>query len=76
MKNLIISISVGLLSGVTVYLLIDYLFERPSKSVKPSPGVDQDLPGVDPDLMNQDIDIVYEDDDNTIPLEPSKVGNK
>jgi len=35
MKNLIISVSVGLLSGVTVYLLIDYLFERPSKTVKP-----------------------------------------
>jgi len=70
MKNLIVSVAVGLLSGFTVYLLIDYLFERPSKSVK------KDLPEVDPDLMNQDIDIVYEDDDNTIPLEPSKVGNK
>jgi len=69
MKNLIVSVAVGLLSGFTVYLLIDYLFERPSKSVKPSPGVDQDL-------EDQDVTIVYEDDDNTIPLEPSKVGNK
>jgi len=34
MKNLIVSVAVGLLSGFTVYLLIDYLFERPSKSVK------------------------------------------
>jgi len=65
MKKLIISFAVGLLSGATVYLLVQYI-----KSVK------KDLPEVDPDLMNQDIDIVYEDDDNTIPLEPSKVGNK
>jgi len=35
MKNLIISVAVGLLSGVTVYLLVDYLFERPNKTVKP-----------------------------------------
>jgi len=34
MKNLIVSVAVGLLSGFTVYLLIDYLFERPNKSVK------------------------------------------
>jgi len=34
MKNLIVSVAVGLLSGFTVYLLIDYLFERPGKSVK------------------------------------------
>jgi len=74
MKNLIVSVAVGLLSGFTVYLLIDYLFERPSKSVKATPGIDSDLPEVDPDLMNQDIDIVYEDDDNTVPLKPAKVG--
>jgi len=66
MKNLIVSVAVGLLSGFTVYLLIDYLFERPNKSVKPSPGVDQDL-------EDQDVTIVYEDDDNTIPIESSKV---
>jgi len=42
------------------------LFERPNKSVKPSPGVDQDL-------EDQDVTIVYEDDDNTIPIESSKV---
>jgi len=65
MKNLIISVAVGLLSGVTVYLLVDYLFERPNKSVKPRPG-DQDFEDVE----------VYEDEDNTIPLEPEKVGNK
>jgi len=69
MKNLIVSVAVGLLSGFTVYLLIDYLFERPSKSVKATPGVA-------PDLEDQDVTIVYEDDDNTIPLETSKVGNK
>jgi len=35
MKNLIVSVAVGLLSGVTVYLLVAYLFERPNKTVKP-----------------------------------------
>lgn len=56
MKNILASIFVGLLSGVTVYLLIDNLFERPNKSVKPSPGVDQDI--------DQDgFDVVYEEDD-------------
>jgi len=67
MKNLIVSVAVGLLSGFTVYLLIDYLFERPSKIVNPTPGEDQEL-------EDQDVTIVYEDDDNTIPLEPAKVG--
>ena len=69
MKNLIVSVAVGLLSGFTVYLLIDYLFERPSKSVKATPGVA-------PDDLEDNID-VYEDDnyDPPIPLKP-KVGNK
>jgi len=40
MKNLIVSVAVGLLSGFTVYLLIDYLFERPSKSVLPEDEVE------------------------------------
>ena len=52
-----ISLSVGLLSGVTVYLLISYLFEDPIKTVNDSPGVDQDPPDV------------VEDEDYTIPLE-------
>jgi len=67
MKNLIVSISVGLLSGFTVYLLIDYLFERPSKSVKATPGVAPEDP--------EDTFDVYEDDDfdPPIPLEPEKV---
>jgi len=65
MKNLIVSVAVGLLSGFTVYLLIDYLFERPIKSVKATPGV----------APEEEFD-VYEDEDDTIPLEPSKVGNK
>jgi len=69
MKNLIVSVAVGLLSGFTVYLLIDYLFERPSKSVPWKSGGDQELEDLEPAE-------VYEDDDNTIPLEPSKVGNK
>jgi len=47
MKNIIISVTVGLLTGATVYLLIDYflfnsLFERPSKSVKDDVDSDQD----------------------------------
>ncbi len=35
MKNILASVFVALVSGATVYLLIDNLFERPSKSVKP-----------------------------------------
>jgi len=59
MKNLIASIFVGLLSGVTVYLLIDNLFERPSKTVKPTEVEDfEEFEEVDDD----------ESPDNTIPL--------
>ena len=57
MKNLIVSISVGLLSGVSVYLLIDYLFERPSKTVKP----------IEVEEFED-----YESEDNTIPLKKAE----
>jgi len=61
MKNLIVSISVGLLSGFTVYLLIDYLFERPNKSVLPEDEVE--------DFEEQ------ESSDNTIPLQKVENAN-
>lgn len=61
MKNLIVSVAVGLLSGFTVYLLIDYLFERPSKNVKPS-----DFEEIEPE------DIIDESSDNTIPLKKAE----
>jgi len=61
MKNLIVSVAVGLLSGFTVYLLIDYLFERPSKSV-PKP---------------QEFEEFEEDEslDNTIPLKKAETAS-
>lgn len=70
MKNLIISISVGLISGFTVYILLDYLFERPSKSVSWKSGGDQELDDI------EHPEVVYEDDDvdNTVPLKPANVG--
>jgi len=58
MKNLIISVAVGLLSGVTVYLLVDYLFERPNKKVTSEPEV-------------EDFEEV-ESYDNTIPLKKAE----
>jgi len=61
MKNLIVSVAVGLLSGFTVYLLIDYLFERPSKSVNWKSGGDSELD-----------DIEHESEDNTIPLQKAE----
>jgi len=48
------SIFVGLLSGVTVYLLIDNLFERPNKTVK-----SDEFEEIEED----------ESEDNTIPLQ-------
>jgi len=61
MKNIIASLFVGLLSGVTVYLLIDNLFERPSKNVKP-----YEVEDFEPE------DIIDESLDNTIPLKKAE----
>jgi len=60
MKNILASIFVGLLSGFTVYLLIDNLFERPSKSVKP--------------VEVEDFEEV-ESLDNTIPLKKAETAS-
>jgi len=62
MKNLIVSVAVGLLSGFTVYLLIDYLFERPNKSVKKDdPEDDQDT--------TQDVEMEIIQEEPTISVE-------
>jgi len=35
MRKIIISLASAAISGATVYLLIEYLFERPNKTVNP-----------------------------------------
>lgn len=42
MKKLIVSLASAAISGATVYLLIDYLFERPSKNVTPEEEIEED----------------------------------
>jgi len=64
MKNLIVSVAVGLLSGFTVYLLIDYLFERPSKSVKKAEVEEF-----------EEVEFEDESSDNTIPLKKTESAN-
>jgi len=56
MKNLIVSVAVGLLSGFTVYLLIGYLFEGQDKSVKK-----EDLEDVQDTTQDVEMEIMEEE---------------